>query len=86
MKEFKVNEYLTLKLINHYTDIFVNNELFIQCKFLMLNIPIDKLNDFNKLLSIDEVAELSKNLEEEKENNTIQISPETEFWAHCSNK
>ena len=85
MKEFKVNDYITLKLIGGYTDLFVNGELFIQCKSLMLSIPIDKTSDYDEVLSIEEAAELSNRLMEGRDREITGISPETEFWAHCSN-
>ena len=36
--EFKINKYITLKLENCKTNIYVEGELFNQCKFLLLNI------------------------------------------------
>jgi len=58
MNEFKVNDFLTLKLEENTTNIYVKGELFEQCKFLMVNIPtkITKKND--EIDSIDEVANL----------------------------
>ena len=35
-KEFKINEYITLRLEHGDTNIYVNGGLFNQCKFLML--------------------------------------------------
>ena len=82
MKEFIVNEYITLKLEDGKVNIYVNGELFRQCKFLLINIPIEEISSFDDIESIDEAAErLSRNLEHHK----IEIPPETEFWGHCSN-
>ncbi len=47
MKEFKVNEYITLKLEGIKTNIYVKGQLFNQCKFLLLNIPIENSNICN---------------------------------------
>ena len=57
MKEFKVNKFITLKLEGEHTNIYVDGVLFQQCKFLILNIPIEKVSSFDKIDSIDEVAE-----------------------------
>lgn len=81
-KEFKVNEYITLKLERGKTNIYVKDQLFNQCKFLMLNIPVSKISSFDEIESIDEAAEkLDASLEATSQN----IDPETEFWGHCSN-
>ncbi len=36
MKEFKLNEYIKLKLENRKTNLYINGELFNQCKFLLM--------------------------------------------------
>ena len=83
---FKVNKYLTLKLVGEKTYIYVNQNLFQQCKFLLLNIPISQLDSLNEIDSIDEAAEgLSYELEPTQGAKKKLISPEVEFWAHCSN-
>ena len=82
-KEYQINDYLTLKLENKATTIYVDGKQFIQCKFLLITIPSDKVRDFDDIESIDEAAErLNHDLEFQ---NKIKIPPETEFWAHCSN-
>ncbi len=84
MKEFKVNKYITLKLENGQTVIYVNGEWFYQCKFLLLNIPVDEIKSFDEIESIDEAVEkLDKSLEGTCD--SIIIPPEVEFWGHCSN-
>jgi len=86
--EFKINEYLTLKLENRKTNIFVNDKIFKHCKFLLLDIPINEVNQLNEIESIDEAEErLDRSLESigRSRRNTDIIPPETEFWAHCSN-
>ena len=103
MKEFKINEFLTLKLerdetklvalsINEdptiqdfKTNIYVNGELFEQCKFLLLNTPIDQKDANNKIASIDEIADILGWKENGQEGVEYEIDPETEFWGHCSN-
>jgi len=84
-KEYQINDYLTLKLENKVTTIYVDGEQFIQCKFLLLNIPSNKVRDFDDIESIDEAAERLNHGLEFQNNIKIKIPPETEFWAHCSN-
>ena len=85
MKEFIVNKYLTLKLIKDKTFIYVNNDKFLHCKFLLLTIPINEIKSFDEIESIDEaIEELDKGLEPVS-NKAITIPPEIEFWGHCSN-
>jgi len=59
--------------------------LFKQCKFLLLEIPVNQITSLNEIESIDEAAEqLDKSLEQEN-NNDVILTPEIEFWGHCSN-
>ncbi len=86
--KFKVNEYMSLKLENGKTNIFVNDKIFKHCKFLLLDIPINEVDKFNKIESIDEAEErLDDSMESltRHRSNPDIIPPETEFWAHCSN-
>jgi len=87
--KFKVNKYITLQLENGIdgmeTVIYIEGIRFKQCKFLLLNIPVDKIKSSDDINSIDEAAE---RLDRSMESNGIypyEIPPETEFWAHCSN-
>ena len=85
MNEFKVNAYITLKLEDNKTNIYINGKLINQCKFLILNIPINNIRSFDEVESIDEAVEkLDNSLEHASEKN-VKIPPEVEFWAHCSN-
>ena len=83
--EFKVNEYLILRLENNRTNIYVNGKLFTQCKFLLLSIPTNKVKEFDDIESIDEAAEKLDSSMERRELNKYYLTPETEFWGHCSN-
>ncbi|MHA1146657.1 MAG: leucine-rich repeat domain-containing protein [Promethearchaeota archaeon] len=85
LKKFKVNAYITLKLKGNETVIYIAGEQFGQCKFLLLDIPIEKLNTFDGLNSIDEAAEMLDRSLEQGRKKTVRIPPETEFWGHCSN-
>ncbi len=86
MREFKINEYITLKMDEDgKTNIFIRDKLFKQCKFLLLNIPVEETNNADEISSIDEAEEyLDKTLEINKKEG-LSILPETEFFAHCSN-
>ena len=84
MEKFRINEYLTLKLENNKTNIYVNGKKFIQCKYLLINPP--KNQDFETFDSIDEYSEiLSPELEINLKIEDLGISYEEEFRAHCSN-
>ncbi len=86
MKEFQVNNFITLKLEDKKTVLFVAGERFLQCKYLLLNIPIHDTLTFNNAESIDDASKLlDHSLENGKPLKRIDISPEVEFWAHCSN-
>ncbi|MBD3312223.1 hypothetical protein GF352_02085 [archaeon] len=81
---FRVNDWLELKLEGSETNIYVNGELFNQCKYLLLEIPIKAIGDYDDIGSIDEAAEwLNDDLEEGSAG--YWIKPEEEFWGHCSN-
>jgi hypothetical protein len=58
MKDFKINDFLALKLEDGKTNIYVNGEIFEQCKYLMVNIPIENPERFEVIESIDEAADM----------------------------
>ena len=84
-KEFKVNDFITLKLERSKTNIYINNEKFIQCKFLLLDVDLNDMIFLNELGSIDEFSERSKNPFDIRSSHLTEIPPEVEFWGHCSN-
>lgn len=91
MEEFKVNEYISLRLKGKETFIYIQGEKFIQCKYLLLNIPVEEVSSFDEIRSIDEAAEILDNSLEPVLNprqglwRSDKVPPETEFWGHCSN-
>ena len=85
MKEFNVNDYLSLKLENGLTVIYVKGKRFDQCKFLLLEIPIKEITPLADIESIDEAVEELDSSLEGSEGNYVKIPPEIEFWGHCSN-
>jgi len=83
METFRINQYLTLKLDNGKTNIYINGELFQQCKYLLLEILKESIGEIDNINPIDAAAEkLEYELEEHLD---IEIEPNEEFWAHCSN-
>jgi len=94
--EKKINQYITLKMENGRTHIYVNGHRFIQCIRLILNIQRNDAHIYDEIESIDEAAKLySTHL---FQNRILQrprmpafpsqghgITPEQEFWGHCSN-
>ncbi len=88
MMEFSINPLLKLRLENDKTVIYINNRMFLQCKYLLMN-PPSEFNEENhkkvKSTNIDaQIKDLDHALEKE-EDISIKIAPETEFWAHASN-
>ncbi|MFX1506818.1 MAG: hypothetical protein ACFFDC_12010, partial [Promethearchaeota archaeon] len=88
--EFTVNDYITLKLEQGRTYLYVNDVLFQQCKFLLLTFPLDEVDDYGEMDSIDEIADTLKwslegQLDDEGELVSYDIPAHTEFWGHCSN-
>ena len=85
MKEFQVNNYINLKLEDGKTVVYVAGERFLHCKYLLLNISLEKIDLYDDIKSIDDAAEKLNHSMEDWEIKDIKISPEIEFWAHCSN-
>ncbi len=94
MVEFKINDYIILKLEESETIIYVASEPFIQCKFLLLEIPEGEIDSLDEINSIDEAAEfLDGSLEalndilyeDDYDLVKVKIPPLEEFWAHSSN-
>ena len=81
MLEYKISDYITLKLENDKTNIYVAGKKFIQCKSLIINIPFEEVESYSEIGSIDEISEKLKR----QHVLLYKISPEVEFWGHCSN-
>lgn len=82
-KILKINDYLTLELRNTNTFILVDGRIFNQCLSLYLIIPdnqhqryIDSIDEANENFNIQQLGIKSEE---------IKLSPEDEFWGHCSN-
>ncbi|MBY9006067.1 MAG: hypothetical protein KGD63_04860 [Candidatus Lokiarchaeota archaeon] len=88
MTEFVINQYLKLKLVDNKTIIYVDDIKVLQCKYLLLNDIVNNKEDskFNvENITIDEQAENLDHSMERKDLDSVDIPPETEFWAHSSN-
>jgi len=94
--EKEINQYITIKLVNRRTYIYVNGRRFIQCIRLILNIPKRDVPLYDEIDSIDEAAKLySTHVFQNRmvrgpmaapvPNQRHDITPEQEFWGHCSN-
>ncbi|MFW9969014.1 MAG: hypothetical protein ACFFDF_02360 [Candidatus Odinarchaeota archaeon] len=59
MKEFVINEYLSLRLEKGITNIYVRDQKILRCKAVLIDIPIHDL-DYNEFESIDEFIEYYK--------------------------
>jgi len=78
MKEFKINEFLTLKLEAGKTNIYIKEQPFMQCKCLFLNSHKRRTKNVSQIDIIYENEPFNAT-------NIYWISEETEFWAYCSN-
>ncbi len=85
MREFRINEFLSLRLEGEWTNIYVGKVQFRQCVILLLNISVDEIRTFDEIESIDEAAEKVGISMEDSLDLYKFIPPETEFWGHCSN-
>lgn len=85
--ECKINEHITVKLINKKSVIFVNNQEFMQCKFLLFTLDPSNINDYEEIESLDEAKEIyDKSMEGyDGLGSRFKINFMTEFWGHCSN-
>ncbi|MFW9866826.1 MAG: hypothetical protein ACFFEN_12095 [Candidatus Thorarchaeota archaeon] len=94
--KYKINRYITLKLENGKTFIYVDGKKFIQCIQLVLNIPKNNVYQYDEINSIDEVADKNKHTLWQNrivegpmlipvQDQSHDITPVQEFWGHCSN-
>ncbi|KKN27202.1 hypothetical protein LCGC14_0866970 [marine sediment metagenome] len=84
-KTFSVNENLSLKLENNETAVYIDDRLFIICKYLLMNINTRNISEFDNIDSIDEAANRLNTSLENSDPSYYALSPEEEFWGHCSN-
>ncbi len=97
MKEFKVNEYITLKLEEQDTYIYINGRKSKHYVGLFLNVYdsyrpeheqiefIDQAVESLKYLTYHSITERNDPLTSKRGRDKYNITPEQEFWGHCSN-
>jgi small GTP-binding protein len=83
--EFIINKYLKLRLECGNTNIYVGGSIFKQCKYLLLDIPVTNVSNYSDIESIDEAAEKLDSSMERGKPRKYHLSPDIEFWGHCSN-
>ena len=61
-----------MKLEGKKTNIYVGGEFFRNCAYILADIPqnLDNIDSIDNLVAIE---------------SDIKISPDEEFWGHCSN-
>lgn len=87
-KEFRVNEYLTLKLERGTTNIYVKGKLFRRCSFILLNSTVEKISYFDEIESVDDNIDKLEKVDQYIQKNrekVLEIPLDTQFWGHCSN-
>ena len=85
MLKYTINKFLDLRFENGKTNIYVNNELFRHCKYILLNISTKNSEYIKDIDSIDDAVERLDGTFGFLGDKRDIISPETMFWAHCSN-
>lgn len=84
MKKFEINNYLSLRLENGKTNIYVSNKKFQQCKYILIDIPIEA-SSVDEYRSIDEYIDEYRKIEVITKKKAEKLPPDVEFWGHCSN-
>mgnify|MGYP006277758521 CR=1 FL=1 len=83
IQEYRITQWLALKFDGMATTIYVKDKPFRQCKYLLVDIPMENIHEYRDITSIDDVAQrLDRSLERGERHS---ISPKEEFWGHCSN-
>jgi len=84
-----VNEFISLKLEGNQTKIYVNGEHFNQCKYLLISIPINEIEEWDHYDSMDEIIKATQKSREDGwrggERHARELTPQEAFWGHCSN-
>jgi len=83
---YKVNNFIELKLKEDKTVIYIAGKEFRLCKSLVIQIPRGLLSEDLEFQSIDDFI---NSIDNDKtyyniDDHKIYISPEEEFWVHCS--
>lgn len=80
---YKINKFITLKLKNYETVIYIADKPFEICKHLILDIPVRDVKNIN---SLDELIDgYGEKTEEKFISYLIDLDPKEIFKGHCSN-
>lgn len=83
--EFKVNDFLKLRLEGSNTFIYVGGEKFRSCQIVVLSVPTTNLYPLEEFESMDEILNFyEENINFHHGKGDRIISPTEEFWVHCS--
>jgi len=50
VQEYIVNDYIALRLENRRTNIYVRGKLFNQCKRVVFNIPVNRVEELDEMI------------------------------------
>lgn len=85
IREFKINDYITLKLEEKQTNIYIKGEEFKQCVQLLTNTLKNHGRIPNEVTTIDILAKNYKEISLTDQHSDDKLTPEEVFWGHCSN-
>ncbi|MFX0004665.1 MAG: Rab family GTPase [Candidatus Hodarchaeota archaeon] len=81
--EFKVNEYITLRLEHDHTIVNIAGKAFYQCKQILLDLPLDETKDYDRSRLMGKAIEILHGTRMKTKRE--KLTPGFEFWAHCCN-
>ena len=87
MIKFQINKFIELRLEDGRTNIYVNNQYFRHCKYVLLRKRLFEIEN-EGILDIDSIDELAEQLDNSLKQDLPEktdIPVETQFWVHCSN-
>ena len=84
VKEYKINEYITMLFKGNVTYIVINGYIFRQCIGRYMFVPIKEAKQ-SEINSIEDASEKFDIKKHGVSKDDLLITPEDEFWAHCSN-
>lgn len=79
---YKIDDIIALKLEGTSINIYIKEQKFIQCKKIFI---LNNASTIKETLSSNSIDEAYANVDAHNFIKNELISPETEFWAHCSN-
>lgn len=84
-KEFRINEFLSVRLEGENSVIYVKGKKFRYCKYLLLNFEREKFKRYEKIDSIDKAEQYLDPSLEHQNIEEFHLTPKQEFKGHCSN-